>query len=69
MKFQDNIKKLKRIQTSQNRDLLSGINLDRNEKVDLFDLRIQKKIKKIYLKIYLILLQMFQVYINYYQII
>ena len=41
MKFQDNIKKLKRIQTSQNRDLLSGINLDRNEKVDLFDLRIQ----------------------------
>lgn len=46
MKFQDNIKKLNRIQTSQNRDLLSGINLDRNEKVDIFDLKIQKKIKK-----------------------
>ena len=41
-----NIKNLKRIQTSLNRDLLKGINLDRNEKVDLFDKKLQDIIKK-----------------------
>ena len=34
------------MQTSLNRDLLKGINLDRNEKVDLFDKKLQNKIKK-----------------------
>mgnify|MGYP001205552432 CR=1 FL=1 len=46
MFFKKNIKNLNRIQTSQNRDLLNGINLDRNEKVDTFNLKLQNSIKK-----------------------
>ena len=46
LKFKKNIEKLLRYQTSLNRDLVRGINLDRNEKVDLFSKEIQTKIKK-----------------------
>lgn len=45
MQLKKNIQNLKRIQTSLNRDLLKGINLDRNEKVDIFDNNLQKSIK------------------------
>lgn len=44
--YKSHITKLNRIQTSLNRDLLKGINLDRNEKVDLFDNKLQNEIKK-----------------------
>ncbi len=46
MQLKKNIQNLKRVQTSLNRDLLKGINLDRNEKVDIFQNRLQSKIKK-----------------------
>ncbi len=46
MFFKENIKKLKRYQTSLNRDLIKGINLDRNERVDVFNNKLQHKIKK-----------------------
>ena len=45
LKLKKNIERLKRYQTSLNRDLLKGINLDRNEKVDLFSNDIQIKLK------------------------
>lgn len=44
LKLKKNIVNLKRVQTSTDRDLLKGINLDRNEKVDIFSSRTQKKI-------------------------
>ena len=43
LKFKKNIEKLLRYQTSLIRDLVHGINLDRNEKVDLFSKEIQTK--------------------------
>ena len=43
LKFKKNIEKLLRYQTSLSRDLVNGINLDRNEKVDLFSKEIQTK--------------------------
>ena len=46
MFFKNNIKKLKRIQTSLNRDLEKGIVLDRNERVDYFDQKTFSKITK-----------------------
>jgi len=46
MFFKSNIKKLNRIQTSQNRDLEKGIVLDRNERVDYFDQKTFSKITK-----------------------
>ena len=46
MQLKKNIQNLKRIQTSLNRDLLKGINLDRNEKVDIFQDKLQNSIKK-----------------------
>ena len=46
MFFKSNIKKLKRIQTSLNRDLEKGIVLDRNERVDYFDQKTFSKITK-----------------------
>ena len=46
MIYKPHITKLNRVQTSLNRDLLKGINLDRNEKVDLFDNKLQNEIKK-----------------------
>ena len=46
MQLKKNIQNLKRIQTSLNRDLLKGINLDRNEKVDIFQDKLQNTIKK-----------------------
>ena len=46
MQLKKNIQNLKRVQTSLNRDLLKGINLDRNEKVDIFQDKLQNSIKK-----------------------
>jgi len=46
LQLKKNILNLKRIQTSLNRDLTRGINLDRNERVDLFQAKIQNKLKK-----------------------
>mgnify|MGYP001286172102 CR=1 FL=1 len=46
MFFKSNIKNLKRIQTSLNRDLEKGIVLDRNERVDYFDQKTFSKITK-----------------------
>ena len=46
MQIKQNIQNLKRIQSSLNRDLLKGVNLDRNEKVDNFSYKLQEKIKK-----------------------
>ena len=46
MQLKRNIQNLKRVQTSINRDLLKGINLDRNEKVDIFQDKLQNTIKK-----------------------
>lgn len=44
MKFKQHIEKITRRQTSQNRDLLKGIMLDRNERVDFFE---KKEFKKV----------------------
>ena len=46
LQLKKNIANLKRIQTSLNRDLSKGINLDRNERVDLFEEKIQNKIEQ-----------------------
>ncbi len=46
LQLKKNIVNLKRIQTSLNRDLSKGINLDRNERVDLFEEKIQNNLKK-----------------------
>ena len=46
MWFKQNINTLVRKQTSQNRDVLKGIVLDRNERVDYFDKKIFLKIQK-----------------------
>jgi histidinol-phosphate/aromatic aminotransferase/cobyric acid decarboxylase-like protein len=43
--YKENILNLKRVQTSVNRNLFDGLNLDRNERVDLFSKKIQKEIK------------------------
>ena len=50
LQLKKNIVNLKRIQTSLNRDLSKGINLDRNERVDLFEEKIQNKLKKSFSK-------------------
>ena len=50
MQLKKNIQNLKRVQTSLNRDLLKGINLDRNEKVDIFQDKLQNSIKKEFTK-------------------
>jgi histidinol-phosphate aminotransferase len=50
LSFKKNLSILKRYQTSLNRDLVKGINLDRNEKVDCFSKKIQNKIKKSFSK-------------------
>ncbi len=50
LKFKKNILNLKRIQTSTNRDLSKGVNLDRNERVDIFDYKTKKKINKSFSK-------------------
>ena len=43
--YKSNILNLKRVQTSVNRNLFKGLNLDRNERVDLFSEKIQKEIR------------------------
>ena len=51
MFYKKNIDQLVRKQTSQNRDLINGIVLDRNEKVSYFTDNIFSSIKKKIIKI------------------
>ena len=59
MHFKNHINNLVRLQTSQNRDLINGILLDRNERADSFNNLAFKKALKSFPKILLMLHQIF----------
>ena len=68
MKFKSNINSLTRVQTSENRDVINGLLLDRNERVESFNDNTYKSILKNISRFSLNALQIFKIYIKNFKI-